>query len=213
MTFTDLITLTGALGTVAFAISGALTAIDRQLDLFGVLFIGCITATGGGIIRDTLLGALPPAIFSDPFLILAAALTSLAVFITAYIFRARYEGVRDKINIVNNIFDALGLAAFSVSGTQIAIAAGHGNSSVLVICLGVVTGVGGGVLRDVLTDATPNVLRKHIYALASFAGSIAYYYLEFFGVTRVISTSCAMALVFVIRMLATHFRWSLPKVN
>ena len=213
MTSNDLITVTGALGTVAFAISGALTAIDRRLDLFGVLFIGCITATGGGIIRDTLLGELPPAIFSDLYLLLTAALAACIVFVTAYIFRSRYEGLRDRIEVINNVFDAIGLAAFSVAGTQVTVSSGHGENAVLAIILGVVTGVGGGVLRDVLTDSTPSVLRKHIYALASLGGSTLYYCLDRFGVKTLISTVAAMVLVFVIRMLATRFRWSLPKVK
>ncbi len=216
MSVTDIVLLiTELIGTVAFSVSGSLTAIDRGLDAFGVLFIGCITATGGGILRDLLIGHVPPAIFSSLFVLGSAALTSFAVFVIAYCKRRTYHTLRDHIEAVNSIFDAVGLAAFSVMGTEGAIASGHGENVVLSVCIGMLTGVGGGILRDILTDSTPYVLKKHIYALASIAGSLIYYFGSRAGggVGTAPVTFAAMAAVIAIRLLAAHFRWSLPRVK
>ncbi len=163
------------IGTIAFAVSGALIAVSCGLDLFGVTFLGCITAVGGGMLRDILLEQCPPAIFSNTPVLLVAALTSVIVFIIAYINRQHFEILREKIERINNVFDAVGLAAFSVTGTEIACAAGFSDKVLFVVIMGMITGVGGGIFRDVLVASAPYVLKKHIYALASLFGSILYY--------------------------------------
>ncbi len=214
MSVTEIVLMiTELIGTTAFSVSGALTAIDRGLDAFGVLFIGCITSTGGGILRDLLIGRTPPAIFSNLYVLASAALTSIIVFVIAYLKRKTYHTLRDHIEAVNSIFDAIGLAAFSVMGTEGAISAGHGENVVLSVCIGMLTGVGGGILRDILTDSTPYVFRKHIYALASIAGSVIYYFGARAGFGTAPVTFAAMAAVIAIRLLAAHFRWSLPRVK
>ena len=214
MNVTEIVLLiTELIGTVAFAVSGALAAIDRDLDAFGVLFIGCITATGGGVLRDVMIGHTPPLIFSNLYVLGAAALTSLIVFVIAYRQRHKYHDLRDHLEAVNNVFDAVGLAAFSVMGTEVAIASGHGGNVVLSVCIGMLTGVGGGILRDMMTNSTPYVFKKHIYALASISGSIIYYVMARLGTGAAYATFAAMAVVIAIRLLATHFRWSLPRVR
>ena len=127
--------------------------------------------------------------------------------------RKTYHTLRDHIEAVNGIFDAVGLAAFSVMGTEGAIAAGYGDNPVLAICIGMLTGVGGGILRDMMTDSTPYVFRKHIYALASIAGSVIYYAAVRAGAETAVSTFAAMTAVVAIRLLAARFRWSLPRVR
>ena len=112
------------IGTVAFAVSGAFVAIKARFDIFGVLVIGCITAVGGGITRDMLIGATPPAIFSKIYIVGIACLASLIVFIVAYIKRKKFDEIRERIEHINNIFDAIGLAAFTVMGTEIAFTNG-----------------------------------------------------------------------------------------
>lgn len=200
------------IGTIAFAVSGAFVAIKARLDIFGVVFIGCVTAVGGGVTRDLLIGDVPPAIFSNLYILLIAALTALVVFIAAYITRKKFDAVLERVEHVNNIFDAIGLAAFSVMGTEIAFAKGLSDNAVLSIVLGMLTGVGGGIFRDILTDTTPYIFKKHVYALASIFGATTYYLLRLY-VGTVIATSVGIALVFLIRMLATKYRWSLPKVR
>lgn len=117
-------TVTEIVGTVAFAVSGALIAIDRQLDLFGVLFLGVVTALGGGTIRDILLGVFPPRAFYSYEYLAVAFLTALAVFIVVWGYRTRYARFRTPLESINNIFDAVGLATFSIVGSQIAVGAG-----------------------------------------------------------------------------------------
>lgn len=201
------------IGTISFAVSGAFVALRSKLDIFGVLFIGCITAVGGGMLRDILIGVTPPAIFSNLYVILIAALSALAVFIFAYFYKDKFFAVSAKIEHVNNFFDALGLAAFSVMGTEIAFVQGLAENIPLSILLGMLTGVGGGMIRDVLTNSTPYIFKKHVYALASIGGAGLYFGLRFVFLSTVAPTLLAMAFVLVVRMLATKYRWSLPKIQ
>ncbi len=207
-----IIFITEVLGTVAFAVSGAIVAIDRGLDVFGVMVIGCITAVGGGIIRDIMLGTVPPASFVNLYPIAISAAASLAVFVVAYALRDRYAMMRTKIDVVNNIFDALGLAAFAVMGTESAISAGYGYNALFCVSLGTLTCIGGGILRDIMTNSTPYVLKKRIYAIAAIAGSLLYLYLSRSELHPSVPTLVSLTTVFAIRILATVFRWSLPKI-
>lgn len=201
------------IGTVSFAVSGALVAIKAKLDLFGIVFTGIITAAGGGILRDILIGKFPPTLFNKFYICMIAIVSSLIVFVIADIYRRKFDRLSEKVEQVNNFFDAVGLAAFSVMGTEVAFTENLADNMFLSIVLGMLTGVGGGIIRDVLTDQTPYVFKKHIYALASIFGSILYYLLRIYSDKNVISSIAAMLLVVIIRMLATKFRWSLPKIK
>lgn len=205
--------ITEIIGTVAFAISGALVAIGCSLDIFGVIFIGCITAVGGGILRDILIGQYPPAIFLNLDIFFIAVITSIVVFVIAYIKKKEFALLRDKVEKINNLFDAVGLAAFSVMGTEIVCSAGYEEHAVFAILLGMITGIGGGIFRDILTDTTPYVLKKHIYAVASLTGSTIYYVMEYLNILNAVSTVTAMIIVITIRMLAAKYRWQLPKIE
>ena len=201
------------IGTIAFAISGAYVAIKAKLDVFGVVFIGCITAVGGGMTRDILIGHTPPQIFSNLYVLLVAAVSSLIVFVLAYVYRNRFVGLSQRVEQVVNVFDAIGLGAFSVIGTEIAFVHGVADNAFLAIMLGMLTGVGGGVYRDILTDTTPYIFKKHVYALASIVGACVYYVIRLFVSSILIPSLVGMALVIIIRILATHYRWSLPKAQ
>ena len=200
------------LGTVSFSVSGTLVAVSCGLDLFGVLTVGTITAVGGGIMRDVIIGRIPPAIFTKPEILILVVVTSLAVFILAFINSKRIKDLQHKIDSINIFFDAVGLAAFSVTGVEITSAAGHADNIALVLVLGVITGVGGGVLRDVLVNEKPYILIKHIYAVASLVGSIVYYIVGVRCGRELIGTIISVLLTVTIRMLAAKFRWNLPKV-
>ena len=200
-------------GTVAFAVSGAFVAIKARFDIFGVLVIGCITAAGGGIMRDMLIGTTPPAIFSKLYIVGIACLASLIVFIVAYIKRKKFDEIRERIEHINNIFDAIGLAVFTVMGTEIAFTNGISENVFLSITIGVLTGVGGGVLRDILTETPPYIFKKHVYALASILGAILYYLLRLFMQTTILPSGIAIAFIISIRLLATKYHWDLPKIQ
>ena len=201
------------IGTIAFSVSGAFVGVKAKLDIFGVLFVGCVTSVGGGIMRDLLIGVTPPNIFSNLYILLIALVTATIVFIIAYVYRKKFDEVREKIEHVNNIFDAIGLATFSVMGTEIAFAEGLSANPVLSVLLGLLTGVGGGMIRDVLTSTTPYIFKKHVYALASIGGATIYYVLRLYVPGELLPTIVSMLFVVLIRMLATKYRWSLPKVR
>ena len=200
--------LTELVGTVAFSISGAMLAIERNLDLFGVVFLGAITAIGGGIVRDLLLGQIPPQAFLNYVYLLFAVLTALVVFVIARWRASQGKSIQFMNDTVLNIFDAAGLGIFSVIGVQNTIDAGFGSNAFFCVFLGMTTGVGGGMLRDVLSRSTPAVLRKHIYALASLAGALCYYLLQLYA--PAVSILVSTLLVVVLRVLASHYRWTLP---
>ncbi len=201
------------IGTIAFAVSGTLVAIKAKFDVFGVLVVGCITAVGGGITRDIIVGETPPMIFSNKYVIGIAAATSVLVFIIAYLKKSVFEEMREKIESINNYFDAAGLAAFTVMGTELAFSYGVSNNVLLSITLAVLSGVGGGLLRDIFTENTPYIFKKHIYAIASILGAIAYYVMRLYIDNAVLPTIAGMVVVFLLRVLATKYRWSLPKVQ
>ena len=200
------------IGTIAFAISGAFVAIKAKFDIFGVIVIGCITAVGGGISRDILIGNVPPMIFSRLYILLIAASTSLAVFLISYRTRNRSDGMREKIEQINNVFDAMGLAAFTVMGTELAFTNGLSDNAFLSVTLGVLTGVGGGLLRDILTETSPYIFKKHVYAVAAILGASLYYLMKIWSHNTIFPGIAAIIFVIGIRLLATKYRWRLPKI-
>jgi uncharacterized membrane protein YeiH len=201
------------IGTISFAASGTLVAVGCGLDPFGVITVGTITAVGGGIMRDLLIGNIPPKIFSNPLILLVAAITSVLVFTVAYFRRKKFQKFRQRVEVVNVFFDALGLAAFSITGVEIACLSAYKNNFILVITLGVITGVGGGVLRDVLVNEKPYILVRHIYAVVSILGSCLYYLLSVRLGYKVSATFVVIIFTVLMRMMAAKFRWRLPKIE
>ena len=201
------------IGTISFAVSGSLVAIRHGLDLFGVLTVGTITAVGGGIMRDVIIGNVPPKIFFNPMIILIAVLVSTIVFLIAYFYREKFRKLSEKIDNINIMFDALGLAAFSITGVETACLASMGDNVLLVITMGVITGVGGGVLRDVLVNEKPYILTKHVYAVVSVLGCCLYYFLSVCVENALFATACVLVFTVTIRMLAAKMHWKLPRVE
>lgn len=199
------------IGAAAFAVSGAMVAIEKKADIFGVLFLAVTTALGGGVIRDVLIGRIPPVMFVSYWYLLISVVAALAVFIDAYLRSEKYKLHLDKLDAVNNVFDAIGLAVFTVSGMNAAMPVS--DNVILVLFVGMCTGVGGGMLRDVLIDAMPKVLRKRIYAVASIVGAIGYYLLLRFGVDQTLSTIIITVLITALRILATVFKWNMPQAK
>jgi len=201
------------IGTISFSVSGTLVAVSCGLDLFGVVTVGCITAVGGGVLRDVIIGNNPPKVFVNPLFLFVAAVTSAVVFFIAYIYRKRFQTFRERTDVINNFFDALGLAAFSITGVEIACLSTHGNNVLLAITMGVITGVGGGVLRDVLVNEKPYILVKHIYAVVSVVGCCFYYLISVYLGYKVVATFFVIAFTVSVRLLAAKFHWGLPKIK
>ena len=211
------ILITDIIGTIAFAVSGAIAGVRKKMDVFGVNILAILTATGGGVIRDLVIGSTPPTAFRNPFFVILAAITANLTFIFLYWQHRSGKKVSDKAkNIYDKVFfwcDTIGLAAFTVDGVHTGFFTSFANNWFLVIFLGVVTGVGGGVLRDVLSLEMPYIFVKHIYAIASIIGATATY-LIFLGTGSAASAMLAgFFIVIGIRYLAARFRWNLPKVD
>lgn len=209
-----LLTAAEWIGTVAFAVSGAATAVERRLDLFGVLFMGLITALGGGMIRDLLLGCVPPALFVSGDFVLTALGTALLVFVVCYVRTNMFAQKGTQLARLVDVADALGLGIFAVLGTGIAMKAGYDANAFMCVSMGAITGCGGGALRDVLSREIPFVFTKHVYAVAAIAGALLYYVLMYWKLADASTSAVAgMVLTVAIRLLAMIYRWDLPKVG
>lgn len=161
----DFFTVMEWIGTIAFAVSGAVVAIEKKLDYYGICFMAIITAVGGGIIRDILVDRHIPAALADP----TYAFASLGTAVVVILFYKRIKRISHLVSVA----DAVGLAAFTAVGAEVAAFAGH-EEVYFVITTGVLTGTFGGVLRDVFVQEIPRCFRREVYAVASIVGAIAY---------------------------------------
>lgn len=197
------ISLMELIGTVAFAISGALLAIEKGLDYYGIGFFAIITAVGGGIIRDIIINLPLPVALSDPAFVIISLLAAAAVI-------AFHKWVR-KLHSLVTFFDAAGLAAFTAIGAKAAV-----NSDVctpfVVITLALLTGTGGGILRDLFAREIPFVFRKEVYAMACIAGAAAFLAVySYAGMT--IAMYICFSVTLVIRLVSVKFNWHLARVK
>jgi uncharacterized membrane protein YeiH len=188
-------------GTFAFALNGAFTAVRQvRLDIVGVLALGIITAIGGGIIRDVLIDALPPATFQDwPYLAVAAFGALVAFFLARPLERLVTPMV---------VLDAAGLSLFCVTGASKALTFGLGAAQAVI--LGAVTGVGGGTIRDVLIGRIPSVLSSGLYAVPALLGATVAVVATRLHVFGLVAALLAAGLCFVVRMLGVHFNLNAP---
>ena len=201
------------IGTIAFASSGAMVGIKKQMDLLGVCVLGMTTAVGGGMIRDLILGVNPPVMFQNPTYALLAIAFSIFIFCGMYFFQRqltnnKFQEVYDKLMM---IFDSLGLGLFTVVGVTTAINIGYETTGFLQIFVGVLTGVGGGVLRDVMAGNTPYIFVKHVYASASIFGAVVCVLVGLRS-GELAAMIAGAVVVFVIRILAAYYKWNLPRI-
>lgn len=198
------------IGTVAFAVSGAAIGIRKGMDIFGVIILGAVTAVGGGILRDLMIGLTPPQCFRDPVYLVVACLSAMVFFLP--VLRQPLQRRQRAFDWVLLGMDSVGLAAFTVAGIQTAQRVSTEFGVILLVCVGVLTGTGGGVLRDLLAGDMPYIFRKHIYATASMAGAALYLLLQPWAGDYA-AAAAAMLLVVVIRLLSAAFRWNLPHAH
>jgi uncharacterized membrane protein YeiH len=187
-------------GTFAFALSGATAGIRRRLDVFGVMVLSVAAATFGGIARDVLIGATPPAVFTD-WRYLAVA---MAAGLIAFFWSSLIERFRNPVRVM----DAMGLAFFAVAGTQKALA--FGLSPLMAALLGMLTGIGGGIVRDVLLAEIPAVLRSDLYAVAALVGAAIVAVGSMVEAPAIITTTLGGAACFGLRLMAIRWDWHLP---
>jgi len=197
----SLLYLLDLIGTAAFAASGAWLGVRRHMDLFGVLVLGLVTAVGGGTLRDLLLGDMPTFSLRNETYLYVAILAALIVFIN-----------RERFNFFEKpllYLDAIGLGIFVVIGTTKALDFHLGFLGA--VMMGVMTGTAGGVIRDILANQIPLILRREIYASACLLGGILLVILEQSDVARPIAALLAATTVTVVRLLAIYYDWSLPR--
>ncbi|WP_346940383.1 trimeric intracellular cation channel family protein [uncultured Clostridium sp.] len=228
-------------GTVAFAISGALVGMQKKLDLFGVIFLGIITAIGGGIFRDVTLGQTPPAAFINPTYFIISMVVSIMAFYgypklsTMYTKSKRKEIISESqgnkymseeqiLKIANKrkqiailkkvilILDSIGLATFTISGANLAFKQSDSNIF-LVVCMGLITGVGGGILRDTFVQDTPMIFKKEIYAVASILGASVFYLFNFYGINYDITFWVCFTIILLCRAISIRLNLNLPIFN
>lgn len=205
------------IGIISFAAAGAMIAIDKETDLFGVIFLSLITCFGGGILRDITaghkIGRMLPAFFETlKTEIIVCILTAFAVFLLAFFLKERYVREEEKVGKINNVLDALGLGVFAAVGTHAYVELGP----FVAITMGFISSVGGSLIRDVILRDIPLILRKRVYAVACILGSSVYYlifavFMKGMASAEVVATLSCVAVIFAIRMCATIFRWNMPR--
>jgi len=199
----SLVLVLDLVGTFVFALAGAIAGVRRQLDIFGVAVLSFAAACFGGIARDLLIGAVPPAAVSDWRYLATSLLAGLITF--------RWHSLIERLASPVRLFDAAGLALFAVSGAHKALA--FGLHPVMAALLGMLTGIGGGMLRDVLLAQVPTVLRSDLYAVAALAGAAVVVIGSLFGMAPVATATAGALLCFALRMMAIHHGWHLPRAK
>lgn len=196
-----LILLIDILGTVAFAISGVLTALNKRLDPFGILIIAFVTAVGGGTLRDILIDANVAWMRNLTYVYVIFGSTIFAV-----VFRKRLGYIRRSLFL----FDTIGIALYTIVGVEKGIAAGF--HPIICVALGTMTACFGGVLRDILCNEIPIIFRKEIYATACILGASAYFLLHFTPLKEDFIVIISGSIVIIVRLLAVYFKLSLPSI-
>lgn len=202
--FSLIILILDLFGTVVFAVTGALRAIEHKYDVVGIIILAAVTGILGGVMRDTILGVFPPNNFSDTIHIAMTTITALVIFFL-YHRTKKYENLF-------NIFDAVGLGVFTFTGASIAHSL-YSPNYVLIVISGLLTAFGGGILRDVFVREPPIVFTKEVYAVASFIGVLVFLVLVNL---KMPFEYTAIVVIFVttgIRLVSIKLNWNLPKVK
>lgn len=201
------------IGTVIFALQGSIVAIEENLDILGIFILALSTAVGGGMFRDLILGNTPPAMFIHPIYCITAVIT-VSLIIVTYKYHLTLKTTKSYIYLVHSVtvLDAIGLGIFTVVGANVSIQSGYGENIFLCSFVGVMTGVGGGLLRDILANRTPVILKKEIYAVASIIGAVSYCYLNSV-LPKSLAVYISVGIIVMIRLLAVHYNLHLPAIN
>ncbi|PZR14726.1 MAG: hypothetical protein DI539_18730 [Flavobacterium psychrophilum] len=196
-------TLLDILGTMAFAISGALTAINKRMDPFGVFVIAFVTAVGGGTLRDVLIGHTPVGWMRN----LDSVYVIIAGFFVTLIFRRKL----DRLRVSLFLFDTIGLGVFTLIGLEKGI--DNGLHPVICIALGTMTACFGGVIRDILCNEIPVIFRKEIYATICIIGGCVFFLLRKLNVPQDVIYLVVSGVIIAIRLMAVNYKWSLPALE
>ena len=205
------------IGIISFAAAGAMIAIDHETDLFGVVLLSLLTCFGGGMLRDVIagrsIGRTLPIFFTDMTVeILLCLITAVIAFAIAAVFKREYVEKEATVDKINNILDALGIGVFAATGTGAYLDV----NPLVAIVMGLLSSIGGSIIRDIMLNTVPFVLTKRVYAVAILIGSSAYYLiakvlLDGEESANIVATAVCIVIIFTIRMCATAFKWNMPK--
>lgn len=188
------------MGIVAFAVSGALTGIRSRLDIFGVLVLAVITAIGGGVMRDVIIGNTPPLTFRDPTFLIISCVATVAVF---FIYRWL-----DRYQNTIQVLDAIGLGAFTATSANLAIV--HQLDSLFIVtAVAVITGIGGSVVRDIIVREIPYVFRQEVYAVNAIIGAAVFYYSQLY-LPNFLPLYLCFIVTTVLRLCCIKYKWNFP---
>ncbi len=202
------------LGTIAFSASGTIIGIKKRMDVFGNLALAVITAVGGGMLRDMLLGIAPPLILQKPFCFMVAVATSIILMF--------FFAFKDKMTITKFmhiytkfllISDAIGLGIFTVLGINVAIRTGYGDNVLILLLVGMLTGVGGGMLRDVLSRDIPMIFTQNIYAVSTLVGGALYIFSRAYISEYEYCVIIGLGTVLIIRLVSETYKINLPIIE
>ena len=191
-------------GTMAFALTGAFKAVEHKSDIVGVIVLSTITGVAGGVLRDIILGRFPPTAIINPSYIIVTVSTAIIIFFL-------YPSLKQHWNIFLR-FDAIGLGVFTIIGASIAYNL-YGLNFLVIGIAGILTAVGGGILRDVFVNEMPLVFFKELYASASFVGVVIFFVLLVIGINVNLATLPSILVVILVRLVAMKFNWNLPRAG
>lgn len=200
----DVILVLDLFGTMAFAVTGAFKAIEHKSDIVGIIILATITGVAGGTIRDVILGHFPPHSISDPVYVIITTATGVVIFFL-------YPKMQKHWNLFLK-FDALGLGVFTAIGSTFAYEL-FGMNFLAIVMAGMVTAVGGGILRDMFVNEIPLVFVKELYASASFLGVVVFYLLLSFTLKIEVATIGSIIVTTILRLVAMKYNWNLPKAT
>ena len=200
--YSEFLNIIDILGTFAFAVSGAVSAMEKNLDAFGILIISFVTAIGGGTVRDILVGNFPVNWLQND--------TAILIIFSAAVLSMLFGRYIRQLNTALFLFDALGLGLFTIIGLEIGLKLNF--SPGVCIALGTISACFGGVLRDVLLNKLPLIFHKEIYALACIIGGTVYYFMKKININEDILKVVCILLIFTIRLIAFRFKLSLPRI-
>ncbi len=191
-------------GTMAFAVTGAFKAIEKKSDIVGIIILATITGVAGGTIRDIIIGKVPPNSIADPAYIVITVVTGIVIFLL-------FSRLKKHWNLFLK-FDAIGLGVFTIIGATFAYNI-FGLNFLAIAFAGIVTAIGGGILRDVFVQETPIVFVKELYASASFIGVVVFYFILVLDGSLYLATILGIIITTGLRMVSMKFNWNLPRVH
>ena len=192
------------LGTIAFAVTGAFKAIEHKADIFGIIVLATVTGVAGGITRDVIVGRFPPNALADPIYVGVTVSTAVGIFFLYSHIKKHYSTFL--------VFDAIGLGVFSMVGASVAFAI-FGMNFLIIIFAGMITAIGGGILRDIVVNEIPTVFVKEVYAVASFVGILVFYVILVSEGGFEIAAGVGGAISIAIRLVAMKYNWQLPRLR